>query len=318
MRFITLAASLLVAVSASALPAGQQADAPASATPPAVTIIGGSGSPVALAVARLVAENGTIFLECVLDNKTDEKLWRMDLLFLVYDSGGRRKTSEALTLPVEDRPLGPRLNRTVRFPLPFTEIEQEDVLRVGLIRVDTAAPTDAWADDDLAGRSDREMEAQNSPPSSVVSDLAGAPIVLSHVVVQADANGTVHGVSLVATNAATVPVLGFAIVAHVFSAEGKLMASVSKTFGRPVGLLPRASYPVELSLQGNGVSHGRVWVGLERTDTPAWRNPQTLEQAKAAMQPPGRHPAQPDGPHQTGFTRFPLTIPGSGAHHLAH
>jgi hypothetical protein len=217
-------------------------------------------------------------------NDGDASAWQADLLFLVYDGLGRRKAAHPLSVAAADLPIEPRSRRAARFVLPYVDIQPDDTVRVGLTKVGTEAAATAWANEKLGEESDAQMDALFAPPPLIVSTPEGAPVTLSDVAVQADTDGRVVGVSLVATNAGETPVLGLSVVAYVFDEAGRIRRTLSHTTTPVRSLVRGVPYPMQLTLPGADFPHATVWVAPESSRTPAWKNPDTLEQAKAAMQ----------------------------------
>jgi hypothetical protein len=281
-RWLLPAASLLCL----ALPClGQDLASPDASLAPRIEVLWAAGSPVTVASTRLGTEDGLPFVECVFLNDTDASAWQVDLLFLVYDSVGRRKAAHAVSVAPADLPIEPRSRRAARIVLPYVDARPDDTVRVGLTKVGTNAAPGAWANEKLGDESDAQMDALFAPPSLVVSAPEGAPVAISDVTVQADTDGRVLGVSLTASSAGEAPVLGFTVVAHVFDDAGRIRRSLYQTVapGRP--LLPGLPYPMRLRIDAADLAQAKVWVGVESSKTPAWTNGvATLEQAKAAME----------------------------------
>jgi hypothetical protein len=266
---------------------GPQSSAqPPDATPAEarVEVVWAAGSPVALTSPRLGTEDGLPFVECLFVNESDAAAWQVDLLFLVYDAIGKRKAAHALTVAPSDLPIEAHGKRSAKIQLPYVDIGPDDTVRVGLTKVGTEAAAAAWANEKLGEESDAQMDALFAPPPLVVSSSEGAPVTISDVAVQADTGGHVISVSLTVTNPGDRPVLGLTVVAHVFDAAGRIRLSDSETTGPARALLPRMSYPMRLAINATDLPHATVWVAVESTTTPAWKNPDTLEQAKAAVQ----------------------------------
>jgi hypothetical protein len=276
---------LLAAFLLPALPClGQDPASPAQPLAPRIEVLWAAGSPVTLSPPRLGTEDGLPFVECVFVNDGDASAWQADLLFLVYDGLGRRKAAHPLSVAAADLPIEPRSRRAARFVLPYVDIQPDDTVRVGLTKVGTEAAATAWANEKLGEESDAQMDALFAPPPLIVSTPEGAPVTLSDVAVQADTDGRVVGVSLVATNAGETPVLGLSVVAYVFDEAGRIRRTLSHTTTPVRSLVRGVPYPMQLTLPGADFPHATVWVAPESSRTPAWKNPDTLEQAKAAMQ----------------------------------
>jgi len=261
---------------------------PAAADPPLgprVEVLWAAGSPVTVSSPRIGSRDGLPFVECLVANDGSDSAWQVDVLFLVYDAVGRRKAAHDLALAPPDLPIEPHAKRVVRLLLPYVQIDSDDTVRLGLTKVGTAAAALAWANERLGEESDAQMDALFDPPSLTVSNADGAPVTIGDVVVQADTDGRVLGVSLAASNAGAAPVLGFTVVAHVCDEAGRIRRSLYHTVAPGRALLPGLPFPVHLRIDAAELPRAKVWVGLESTKTPAWKNsPATLDQAKAAME----------------------------------
>jgi hypothetical protein len=280
MRWLCLFGVLLVA-----LPSFAQDPASADPTPgPRIEALWAAGSPVVLTAPRLGTQDGLPFVQCLFVNDGDAPAWQVDLLFLIYDGVGRRKAAHALSLAPRDLPIEARTRRSARIPLPYVDIHDDDTVRVGLTRVGTEAAATAWVNEKVGEESDAQMDSLFAPPPLIVSSPEGAPVTISDVAVQADTEGRVVGVSLTAANPGDAPVLGFTIVAHVFDSAGRIRRAAYQTISATRALIRGLPYVVRLRIDASDLPNATVWVALESTNTPAWKNPDTPGQAKAAME----------------------------------
>jgi hypothetical protein len=270
-----------------ALPVAGQSPEAADPTPagPPIDVMWAAGSPVTLSEPRLGSELGLPFVECLFANGGEADASQVEVLFLVYDSTGRRKGAHTLAVAAADLPIEAHAKRVVRLPLPSLDAGRDELVRIGLTKVVTDSAAGTWANENLAEESDAQVNELFAPPPLVVSNPEGAPVSITDVSVQADTEGRVIGISLTARSAFQAPVLGFTVVAHLIDAQGAVRRSLYQTVAPGRALLADSPYRMQLLVNGADGEGARVWVGLENTKSPAWTStPDTRLQAREALQ----------------------------------